>query len=72
MGFTIVGTAAGQGKVDIHGQSSRLKAANPNASIVLEQWTPFADTIEHTIAHQEQWAEQGITYLKQILSELEL
>jgi sugar phosphate isomerase/epimerase len=72
MGFTIVGAAAGQGRLDIPNQLRRLKAANPQASVVLEQWTPFSDTIEQTIALQEQWAERGISYLKTIWSELSL
>ena len=39
------------------------------ASVVLEQWTPFADSIEQTIADQEQWARQGIAYLKKDMEE---
>jgi L-ribulose-5-phosphate 3-epimerase UlaE len=72
MGFTIIGTPAGQGKLNIPDQLIRLKEANPQAGVVLEQWTPFADTIEQTVAVQEQWAEQGIRYLKKVWSELEL
>jgi sugar phosphate isomerase/epimerase len=72
MGFTVVGAPAGEGKLDIPDQLSRLKEANPEASVVLEQWTPFADTIEQTIRLQEQWAKQGIGYLKNVWEELQL
>ena len=72
MGFTIVGAPAGEGKLEIPDQLSRLKEANPEASVVLEQWTPFADTIEQTITLQERWASRGIHYLKKVWNDLGL
>jgi L-ribulose-5-phosphate 3-epimerase UlaE len=72
MGFTIVGAPAGEGRLDIPDQLSRLEEANPQASVVLEQWTPFADTIAQTITLQEQWASRGIHYLKKLWSDLGL
>lgn len=71
MGFSVVGVPVGQGKLDIPEQLNRLRIHRPNASAVLELWTPFAESIENTIALQDQWAEQSIQYLKQILHELE-
>jgi len=70
MGFTIVGTPAGDGKLDVPDQLARLREVNPQASVILEQWTPFAESIEHTIELQERWAEQSIAYLKQVRARL--
>jgi sugar phosphate isomerase/epimerase len=69
MGFTIVGVTAGEGKLNIPDQLARLKNINPEASVILKQWLPFTDTIEHTVTIQEQWAEKSIAYLKRVCSE---
>ena len=70
MGFSVVGTPAGQGKLNIPEQLARLKTHRPEASIVLELWTPFAESAENTVALQEDWAEQSIAFLKEVLSGL--
>ena len=70
MELTIMGAPAGEGKLDIPAQLKMLQKMQPQASVVLEQWTPFHDTLAQTIALEEEWAETGLRYLKTHLAQL--
>jgi hypothetical protein len=35
-----------------------------NMSAILEQWPPLRESIEATVAMEQEWAEQGIQYLR--------
>ncbi|HYF83886.1 MAG TPA: TIM barrel protein [Clostridia bacterium] len=69
MGFSIVGTAAGQGMLDC---SKVIElAVEKDVNIVLELWTPYTNSIEETIEKEENWAHQSIEYIKQAICSYE-
>jgi hypothetical protein len=39
-------------------------SAFPSGSVILEQWTPFTGNLEDSILLQENWAREGLRYLK--------
>ena len=69
MEMTITGTPAGEGKLDIPAQLQMLHHAQPDASVVLEQWVPMYESLEKTVQIQDMWAAQGIKYLKKHLAQ---
>ena len=71
MELTITGASAGEGKLDIPAQLQLLNQYCPEASVILEQWTPLQETLDATVQLQEQWAEAGIKYLKTCLADFE-
>lgn len=70
MGFTVTGAPTGEGKLDIPRLLARMYACRPDASVILEQWTPQMGTIEQSIAEQERWAEAGVPYLRRLIFEI--
>jgi 3-oxoisoapionate decarboxylase len=66
MGFTINGTPAGKGLIDIPFIMERLAPFNRCESAVLEQWVPFEHDIETVIAVEKEWAVESIQYLKRL------
>jgi sugar phosphate isomerase/epimerase len=67
LGFVIEGRPAGQGQLNIAQvlQTVREQGRDPNA--ILEQWTPPESTLAATIAKEEDWAVQSVTYLRQLI-----
>lgn len=64
MGFTIEGTSAGAGMLDIPWLVQELKKAG---SATLEIWSNALETIEETIQREKEWFEKSIDYLKTII-----
>lgn len=62
--FTISGTPAGSGRLDIPWLLEAIAAHNSNASVVLEQWTSIGEGHTEAVLTQERWANEGIAYLK--------
>ena len=64
MGFAIIGTPAGKGRLEIPRliESARANGRDPNA--ILELWTPFAGTVESTIAREKEWAAESVALLR--------
>jgi len=69
--LTITGASAGEGKLDVPKQLEMLSQYCPNASTILEQWTPLQETLDATVQLQERWAKAGIIFLKGCLAEFE-
>jgi 3-oxoisoapionate decarboxylase len=65
MGFLIQGRPAGYGKLDMEVLFRQLKNSGKRPDIILEQWTPFEKSVEETIEKENQWAEAGISFLKE-------
>ena len=67
MGFEILGTPAGAGRLDIP-QLKAIIAANGKAGVnaILELWTPYANSVEDTIAVERDWMERSIAYLRSV------
>jgi 3-oxoisoapionate decarboxylase len=63
MGFFVSGVPAGAGMLDI---PSLLKQMRPNnyISAILEQWPPPQESVDATIAMEQEWAERGVQYLR--------
>ena len=64
MGFTITGAPAGMGMTDVPMLMEKLSKYNRCQSAILEQWVPYENNLQQTIATEKQWAEQSIDYLK--------
>ena len=67
MGFSIVGTPAGEGMLD--SKSIIELGVKTDTNIILELWTPYQGTLSGTIKKEEEWAIQSISYIKKTYSE---
>ena len=63
MGFVVRGVPAGEGRLDVPSVLRQVPTGN-NPSVILEQWPPFATSVEATIAMEQEWAERGVQYLR--------
>lgn len=70
-GFEITGVPLGTGRLPAKRVVSAVLAANPEVSVILEQWIPFQGTREATIAEENRWARLSIDYLHDLVGELE-
>lgn len=69
MEMTITGAPAGEGKLDIPRQLQMLNVAQPDASVILEQWVPLHESLERTVQIQDMWAAKGVQHLKKQLEQ---
>ncbi|RYZ23167.1 MAG: hypothetical protein EOP49_46280 [Sphingobacteriales bacterium] len=67
MGFTVEGTAAGAGMLDLAWVVRELRKSGQCRSAVVELWTTPLDDLQGTIAREKMLAEQSIDYIKQLL-----
>ena len=65
--FTISGAPAGSGRLDIPRLIQATTAHNPDISIVLEQWTSIGEGYREAVSTQEEWAKEGIAYIKEFV-----
>jgi len=63
MGFAVSGAPAGKGMLDIPWLLKQMRSGE-NVSAILEQWPLPKDSVEATIAMEQEWAEQGVQYLR--------
>jgi len=63
MGFIVSGAPAGSGQLDIPWLLT-LMNSDENVSAILEQWPSPQESIEATIAMEQEWAERGVQYLR--------
>ncbi|MGC3943735.1 MAG: TIM barrel protein [Chryseolinea sp.] len=66
MGLNITGVPAGRGFVNTVALVEKLERYHRCASAVLEQWVPFQNDLDTTIALEQSWAEESLRYLKTI------
>lgn len=64
LGLLIEGTAAGQGLIPIPAILEKLKRQSRCQSVTVEHWTGAQDTIEETIALEEQWCIDSMENLR--------
>ena len=62
MGFVVKGALAGCGRLDIPWLLSQMPTSN-NVTAILEQWPPWKDSVEETVATEEEWATRGVQFL---------
>ena len=68
MGFTVRGERLGKGMIELPSLLENLSRYNRCESAVLEQWVTPELNLEETIRKEEQWANEGIKYIKQLSS----
>jgi sugar phosphate isomerase/epimerase len=64
MGYSVTGRPAGEGQLDIDNLLKRIDSYGRRPNLILEQWPPFAGSLEDTIALEAEWATRGIDFLK--------
>lgn len=64
MGFTVQGTALGQGCLDVQGVIAAVGGSNRDITSVIELWTPRQSSYEQTVALEEIWAAQSVKFLR--------
>lgn len=64
MGLIVTGCTAGQGLTDMDYILANRGKAQSDFNIILEQWVPFYQTIEETVAVERRQADEGIQYLQ--------
>ena len=69
MGFRIEGTPAGQGQLDVPWLLDTLQCAGAKCNAILELWPPEQATLTETIALEDRWARESITYLRTLIPE---
>jgi 3-oxoisoapionate decarboxylase len=71
MGFSIVGTPAGDGRVDFAWVLAELcRRGRSGISVIVEHWPPFAGTIEESVRIEEEWFSRSVRFLHTKLSAL--
>jgi sugar phosphate isomerase/epimerase len=71
MGFSIVGTPAGDGRVDFAWVLAELRRhGRSGISVIVEHWPPFAGTIEESVRIEEEWFSRSVRFLHAKLSAL--
>ena len=64
LGYLVSGCAAGEGWLDIDWVVSELTANGRDVNLIVELWTPFAGSVEETIAVEREWAARSVCFLK--------
>ncbi len=64
MGFTVTGTPAGSGMLDLPELLRQLTPFKRCESAVLELWTPPEQQFEKTLAKEAAWAVQSLSFLR--------
>lgn len=64
MGFTVRGTALGQGRLDVQGVIAAVGGSRRDITSVIELWTPRQSSYEETVALEESWASQSVKFLR--------
>ena len=67
LGYKLEGRPAGQGHLDIPAMLAKLKHQGRNPNVILELLTPQQETLEKTIALEQEWARTSIDYLRQLI-----
>lgn len=68
MGFTIRGTALGEGKLDAPWVISSVGGISADITAVIELWTPRQSTYKATVELEAEWAKRSVSYLRTLLT----
>jgi sugar phosphate isomerase/epimerase len=66
MGFAFYGRPVGQGRLPFEEIFSRLGETGRKSNAIIELWTPFTESLEQTLALEENWAKASIDYLRKL------
>jgi 3-oxoisoapionate decarboxylase len=64
MGFTVEGTPAGQGMLDVPYILQKLAPYAKCRSAILEFWLPFENDLQTTLEKEKRWTQDSLQYLK--------
>jgi sugar phosphate isomerase/epimerase len=64
MGFTVQGTALGQGRLDVPAVIAAVGGSARSITSVIELWTPRQVSYEATVALEDKWATQSVEFLR--------
>ncbi len=65
MGFSVVGTPAGEGRVDFDYVLAELRRhGRSGIRVIVEHWPPFTGTIEETIRIEQDWLLRSVRFLR--------
>jgi sugar phosphate isomerase/epimerase len=67
LGFVIEGCPAGRGRLNIPWILDQLRRSNRHANPILEQWPAPEETLEATIAKEDDWAKQSVEHLRALI-----
>ena len=67
LGFEVEGTPAGQGMLDIPWLLGRLNELGRSPNAILELWTPPEPEVAQTIAKEDAWVRESISYLRTLI-----
>lgn len=68
MGFTITGTPAGQGMLDLPGLLGSLAARGRDPNLILELWPTPEPELAATLEKERSWLEESAAYLRTLLA----
>ncbi len=69
MGFTIEGTPAGEGSLDMPWLLEQLRQAGRRFNCILELWPPPECNIADTVAKERRWVEISLANLRQLIAD---
>jgi sugar phosphate isomerase/epimerase len=65
MGFSVVGTPVGKGRVDFDAVLASLREVDRDpASVIVEHWPPFECDIAATVRTENEWLERSLAFLR--------
>ncbi len=67
MGFSVRGCPVGKGQLNIPWIVESFASLRIEPSAILESWTPVQKTLQETIAREDEWAKQGVDYLRRFI-----
>jgi hypothetical protein len=64
MGFTVCGTALGQGRLDVAAVIESVGGTKREITAVIELWTPRQESYAETVALEDNWATESVSFLR--------
>ena len=68
MGFSVNGNPSGQGQIPVKWVLNKLKSNKMFPSVIIELWPPLQESIDKTIALENDWAAESVANLKIIVN----
>jgi sugar phosphate isomerase/epimerase len=69
MGFYCEGTPSGKGFIEPEWLFDELKVSPYNYNVIIELWPPEQDTLEETIALEQDWARDSVAFLRRYIKD---
>jgi L-ribulose-5-phosphate 3-epimerase UlaE len=64
MGFTVRGTALGQGRLDVADVIAAVGGVTREITAVIELWTPRQESYAATVDLEASWANESVAFLR--------